>query len=80
MHFPEVCNHKKKEHMAWVAVSPSTQAKGLALLVRPLKSWSWWCMSIIPAPRKMRQEDHEFKASLGYITNPLNDSFPLSGL
>jgi hypothetical protein len=28
---------------------------------------AWWCMSVIPALGRLRQEDHEFKASLGYI-------------
>jgi hypothetical protein len=27
----------------------------------------WWCAPIIPALRRPRQEDQEFKASLGYI-------------
>jgi hypothetical protein len=29
-------------------------------------SWVWPCTSAIPAPRRMRQEDLEFQASLGY--------------
>jgi hypothetical protein len=29
-------------------------------------SWAWWYMSVIPAFRRLRQEDCEFKASLGY--------------
>jgi hypothetical protein len=27
----------------------------------------WWCTSTIPALRRQKQEDHEFKASVGYI-------------
>jgi hypothetical protein len=27
----------------------------------------WWCTPIIPALERLRQKDHEFKASLGYI-------------
>jgi hypothetical protein len=26
----------------------------------------WWCISVIPALRRQRQEDLEFKASLGW--------------
>jgi hypothetical protein len=28
------------------------------------------CMPVIPALRRLRQEDHEFKTSLGYIARP----------
>jgi hypothetical protein len=27
----------------------------------------WWCIPISPALRRLRQEDHELKVSLGYI-------------
>jgi hypothetical protein len=29
--------------------------------------WGQWYISIIPALRKLRQEDDEFEGSLGYI-------------
>jgi hypothetical protein len=28
----------------------------------------WWHTPVIPALGKLRQEDHEFKAKLGYLT------------
>jgi hypothetical protein len=31
--------------------------------------WAWWYRTIIPALRRVRQKDHEFKASLGYLTS-----------
>jgi hypothetical protein len=30
-------------------------------------SHAWWCMPVIPALGKLRQENHEFKVSLSYI-------------
>jgi hypothetical protein len=29
-----------------------------------------WCMLVIPALRKQRQESHAFQASLGYVERP----------
>lgn len=37
----------------------------------PLFSLSWWHRSIITALWKLRQEDCEFKANLGYIVKTL---------
>jgi hypothetical protein len=34
------------------------------------KIWAWWYTPVIPAARSCKQEDHEFKASLGYTTKP----------
>jgi hypothetical protein len=34
-------------------------------------SQAWWCILIIPALRRLRQEDLEFKASQGYIVRKL---------
>jgi hypothetical protein len=30
----------------------------------------WWYTPVIPALRRMRQEDYQLKASLGYIDRP----------
>jgi hypothetical protein len=30
-------------------------------------SWAWWCISVIPALGRQKQENFEFQASLGYI-------------
>jgi hypothetical protein len=32
---------------------------------------AWWCTTVIPALGRLRQEDLEFKASLGYIQKQL---------
>jgi hypothetical protein len=32
--------------------------------------WHWWCKPEIPTLGRLRQEDGEFKDSLGYKTKP----------
>jgi hypothetical protein len=29
--------------------------------------WAWWYIPVIPALRRLRQEDYEYEASLNYI-------------
>jgi hypothetical protein len=36
-------------------------------LIIPILRWVGWGMPIIPALRRRKQEDYEFKAILGYI-------------
>jgi hypothetical protein len=36
-------------------------------LKRGIWGWIWWWTSIIPALRRLRQKEHEFKASMGYV-------------
>jgi hypothetical protein len=31
------------------------------------EGWAWWLISIIPALMRLRQKDHQFQASLGYM-------------
>lgn len=33
-------------------------------------NWGWWLSAIIPALGRLRKEDNEFKASLGYMASP----------
>jgi hypothetical protein len=30
--------------------------------------WAWWFTPVISAFRRLRQENHKFEASLGYIS------------
>jgi hypothetical protein len=30
--------------------------------------WVWWFTPVIPALRRLRQDNHEFKVILGYVT------------
>jgi hypothetical protein len=34
------------------------------------RSWAWWYTPVILALRTLRQEDQEFKVSLGHIERP----------
>jgi hypothetical protein len=36
---------------------------------RSPSGWAWWFIPVIPPPRRWKQEDQEFKASLGYIAS-----------
>jgi hypothetical protein len=45
----------------WTAVSEP---------VRSRPGWAWWPMPIIPVLERLKQEDCEFKGSLGYMMSP----------
>jgi hypothetical protein len=38
------------------------------MILKLLKAYSY--IPVIPAPRRLRQEDQEFKASVGYVARP----------
>jgi hypothetical protein len=33
-------------------------------------NWTWWCMLVIVAVKRLKQKDKEFQASLSYIVRP----------
>jgi hypothetical protein len=35
-----------------------------------LPCWEWWYTPVVPALGRLKQEDGEFKASLGYVVKP----------
>jgi hypothetical protein len=39
----------------------------LSVIEAHLYIWKWWFKPVIPAFRRLRQEGHEFKVSLGCI-------------
>jgi hypothetical protein len=34
------------------------------------RSWAWWCIPVIPALKRWKQKDQEFKASMSYMARP----------
>jgi hypothetical protein len=42
-------------------------SKGENHVSNKLYHQAWWHAPVIPALRRLRQEDHKFEASLGYI-------------
>jgi hypothetical protein len=45
-------------------------ATGLNVLEHLNQNRVWWQMPVVSALGRLRQEDHEFQASLGYIARP----------
>jgi hypothetical protein len=39
-------------------------------IIRKHTKCTWWHMLVIPALRRLRQKDSEFKANLGYMVRP----------
>jgi hypothetical protein len=39
-------------------------------LIKISLNWAWWHTPIIPALRRLLEEDLKFKASLGYVARP----------
>lgn len=48
-------------------ISSASIHQPLGLILRHHTSHSWWTMPAIPAFRRWKPEDHEFKASLGFL-------------
>jgi hypothetical protein len=38
--------------------------------LKKLESQAWWHTPVIPALRRLREEEHEFEVRLGYIIRP----------
>jgi hypothetical protein len=45
----------------------SSESISSVLLNKDTLDWVWWCIFVILALGRLRQEDVEFKANLGYI-------------
>jgi hypothetical protein len=45
----------------------SIYSDGKCNLLQEIASQAWWLMPVIPALRRLRQEDQEFEIRVGYI-------------
>jgi hypothetical protein len=54
--------------MLYLSLYAPNWAQGVLCIKRYIESWAWWHTPEIPALEKVSQENHKFKASLGYIT------------
>jgi hypothetical protein len=48
--------------------------KSIYLWLEKENSWIWSYTSIIPAPGRLRQENGEFEASMGYVARSLSQT------
>jgi hypothetical protein len=51
-----------------LAVDKRENPNGQKALKSMQLSWAWWCTLEIPAFGRLRQEDRDFKVSLGFMT------------
>jgi hypothetical protein len=40
------------------------------IAMKIISHWVWWGTPVSPALRRLKQEDHKFKATLDYIVRP----------
>jgi hypothetical protein len=53
-----------------LSLSLSQTSNSWSWLTKLVVKARWWDISTIPALRRLRQKDREFKASLGYTARP----------
>jgi hypothetical protein len=60
----------KKLHKLISKSVPDLKFFVILYMVKHSTQGAWWCVSVIPTFGRLRPEDHEFEASLGYTVRP----------